>query len=295
MKTFVPILTLALLISFTGIALTKDITPVMVEIPSGSFLMGSEKSDEYERPVHEVSIKTFYLSEHEVTKGQFKRFIEQSDYITDAEQNRGNREGCYTHHSKQHFDWVEGTSWKNHGFPQDLNEPVVCISWHDTQAFINWLNQKTGKSYRLPTEAEWEYAARAGTQSEYYFGDDINLLCKHANFADSSTQKLLPWATTICSDGHPRGAKVGQFPANPFGLFDMLGNAWEWTQDCWYHNYQRAPSDGSARSTRDCEQRVLRGGSAGSPAEMLRVANRDKNKGHYRFVDVGFRLAHDKE
>ena len=156
--------------------------------------------------------------------------------------------------------------------------PVEQVSWNDTQEFIQKLNAKTGKTYRLPTEAEWEYAARAGSQTEFSFGDNESELGNYAWFYGNSSNQT-----------HP----VGEKQPNAFGLFDMHGNVWEWTQDCWNENYVSAPIDGSAWVQGDCSRRVLRGGSWYPLPQVLRSAYRLRNTTAFRFFSFGFRVARD--
>ena len=161
------------------------------------------------------------------------------------------------------------------------NRPVINVSWDDVQYFIRWLNHKTDGNYRLPSEAEWEYAARAGTTTGYSWGGDIG--SNRANCYD-----------IYCGDSWEYTAPVGSFPANAWGLHDMHGNVLAWVQDCWNDNYKGAPKDGSARTSGDCRVRVLRGGAWNSTARYLRSANRLRNDRTTRFNSIGFRLAQDE-
>ena len=169
-----------------------------------------------------------------------------------------------------------GKNWRNPGFKQSAKEPVVCLSWNDTQRYIKWLSEKTGERYRLPSEAEWEYAARAGSETKYFFGNSTSDLCRSANGAAAETD--FSWRNKDCRDGYKRTAPAASFTANAFGLYDMHGNVREWTQDCWNDSYKGAPSDGSAWLSGECGRRVLRGGSWLSNPTFLRSANR------YRFT-----------
>ena len=177
-------------------------------------------------------------------------------------------------------------NWRNVGFAQADNHPVVCVSWNDAQAYIAWLNQSSGQTYRLLSEAEREYAARGGTQTAFWWGDSINTA--QANYA----------GTGPSYNGSPKGEyrqatePVNSFSPNPFGLYNVHGNVWEWTQDCWSANYYTgAPTDGSAWTTGDCRYRVLRGGSwIGNPA-VLRSAIRGRDTPDLRNVSGGLRLA----
>ena len=201
--------------------------PEMVIIPAGTFRMSDIQGtgDDDEKPVHEVSVKSFAMGRYPVTVGKFRQFVEATGYETEAEKGDGA------------WIWSEGeykkdANWRNPYFPQEDNQPVVCISWNDAMAYIEWLNQETGKQYRLPTEAEWEYAARAGTETDYWWGNEIGT--NRANCDDSGSQ----WSNKQTSP-------VGSFAPNPFGLYDTVGNVWEWCADPWHENYEEAPTDGS--------------------------------------------------
>jgi formylglycine-generating enzyme required for sulfatase activity len=156
------------------------------------------------------------------------------------------------------------------------------VNWDDAKAYVAWMARKTGKTYRLLTEAEWEYAARGRTEPgqypRYFFGDDEKDLCRYGNGADHAAKSSVPgakdWPVAPCNDGYAYTSPVGSFAANGFGLYDMLGNAWQWTEDCYHDSYNGAPSDGSAWTTGDCSRRVLRGGSWSSLPSRLRVADR---------------------
>ena len=253
----------------------------MVSIPAGKFRMGSRKGYDDEKPVRRVTVPAFKLGKYEVTVSQFSGFVEATGYRTDAEQNTGGDAGCFSGQPDGNWDWIEGRSWRNPGYPVQGGQPVVCVSWNDTQAFIKWLNGKTNGNYRLPTEAEWEYAARAGSKTKYSWGDDIGN--NRANCDNS-----------YCGDSWEYTAPVGSFPANAWGLHDMHGNVLAWVQDCWNDNYKGAPKDGSARTSGDCRVRVLRGGAWNSTARYLRSANRLRNDRTTRFNSIGFRLAQDE-
>jgi formylglycine-generating enzyme required for sulfatase activity len=155
---------------------------------------------------------------------------------------------------------------------------VVCVSWDDAKAYVAWLSEKTKKAFRLATEAEWEYAARGGGQGARPWGNDPNRACDYANVADKSFKsKYLTTTIHDCDDGFIYTAPVGSKKPNAFGLYDMMGNAWEWNEDCWYANYDGAPKDGSAWTAGDCSQRVSRGGSWGSRPRFVRSALRERS------------------
>ena len=223
--------------------------PEMVVIPSGRFRMGCLSNDDcydHEKPVREVTIAApFALSVHEVTFEDYDRFA--YPYKVDDE------------------GWGRGT------------RPVINVSWDDAQEYVAWLSAQTGAKYRLPSEAEWEYAARAGRTTKYHWGNEVG-----ANLANCYDD---------CGDQWEYTATVGSFRPNGFGLHDMHGNVWEWVQDCWNYGYAGAPSDGAAWLTGDCSRRVLRGGSWHYVPLALRAAVRDRNSAGNRYDDVGFRVA----
>ena len=260
-----------------------DDCPEMVVIPAGKFLMGSPQSErgssDGERPQHKVQIgKSFALGRYALTVGEFSRFVEASGYKTEAERNP--EQGIWARvRGKAEWASAKGKSWRNPGFAQDDRHPVVEVSWNDAQAYVKWLGEKTGKAYRLPSEAEWEYVARAGTRTRYPWGIEpgFNL----ANFSDSGSQ----W-----SGGQT--APVGSFAANAFGLCDMIGNVWEWLQDCWNESYSdAAPADGSPWLKGDCDRRVGRGGSWDDGPEFARAASRGRGGPGDHNSKSGFRLA----
>jgi formylglycine-generating enzyme required for sulfatase activity len=261
----------------------------MVVIPPGSFQMGSPQTEagrsDDEGPRHEVTIpRPFAMGRCEVTVEQFRRFVSETGYITRAEREGG----CYF------VDEVENQvkpdparRWNEPAFPQGEEYPVVCVAPEDAEAYIDWLSGRTGARYRLPTEAEWEYAARAETSGSRYWGDDAGA-CPFANGADRQ-----PAAN--CDDGYRYTAPTGTYRPNHFGLYDMLGNAWEWTADCWHESYDDAPQDGSVwleTGGGDCNRRAVRGGSwfNGLP-QNLRSAGRLRIETVRADYDLGFRLA----
>ena len=243
--------------------------PQMVVVPAGSYRMGSPSEEEGrhadEGPVHEVTFDApFAVGRYEVT------FVEW-----DACARAG---GCLR---------GEGVA-EDYGMGRG-RDPVVSVSWNDAKAYVEWLSKKTEKAYRLPSESEWEYAARAGTTTPWYWDEGQSGQCQHANGADASVRGP---RRARCYDGYPKAAPVGSFSANGWGLHDMLGNVWEWTQDCWNDSYAGAPADGRAWENGDCARRVLRGGSWFSAPWDLRAANRFKRTSDLRaHIMIGFRVA----
>lgn len=228
--------------------------PEMVVIPAGSFKMGCVSDidcEDDEKPVHEVKIDSFALSKYEVT-------FEEYDVFTKATGREQAGDG----------NWGRD------------RRPVIKVSWYDASAYAAWLSSQTGERYRLPTEAEWEYAARAGTETLYSWGNDIDV--NRANCDGCASQ----WDT--------RGtAPVGSFEANGWGLHDMHGNVREWVQDCWNGSYEGAPTDGSAWRSGDCSERVLRGGSWYDDPGDLRSADRISRSLDVQYSFHGFRVARD--
>ena len=267
--------------------------PTMVAIKPGPFQMGSTEGAADEQPVHRVTIpKPFAISRCEITVGQFRQFVEDADYQTTAEKSG---KGCYVWNAdKKASEQLPERNWNNPGFKQTDDHPVVCVSWDDAQAYVAWLSRRTGAAYRLPTEAEWEYAARAGTTTARYYHDDKQ--CDYANGAGQETKSIAGpgWALAECADGHVYTAPVASFGENQFGLFDLLGNVWEWTQDCWHDNYDNAPKDGSAwleKDDGDCNRRVVRGGSWDYGPQFLRSAFRSGDSTDGADDVLGFRIA----
>ena len=262
--------------------------PEMVVLPAGSYRMGSpsyeQGRDEDEGPVHEVTISaSFAIGRHEVTVAEFGRFVDATGYSAGS--------SCRTYEGGE-WESRAGRGWRNPGFGQSGRHPVACVNWNDAQAYAAWLSRETGEKYRLPSESEWEYAARAGTATARYWGEGESGQCRHANGADASAkERYSGWTVASCRDGHVHTAPAGSFAANGWGLHDMLGNVWEWTEDCWNGSYSGAPSDGSAWEYGDCARRVLRGGSWDSRPSVLRAADRYRYTTGGRDVFVGFRVA----
>ncbi len=274
--------------------------PTMVAIRPGNFLMGSpaeedslalEEQQADEAPQHQVTIPhPFAISRCEITVGQFRQFIKESGYKTTAD-----GKGCYVWNvEKKPGEQKVGSYWDKPGFSQTDNHPVVCVSWPDAQHYVDWLSQRTGALYRLPTEAEWEYAARADTVTPRFF---INTKqCDYANGLGQEAKSIAgeDWTFADCSDAYVYTAPVASFAENPFGLFDMLGNVWEWTLDCYHDSYNNAPSDGTAWLETDknvCDRRVIRGGSWFDDPQYLRSAYRYRYGTDGAYDSLGFRIA----
>lgn len=277
--------------------------PSMVVLPAGEFIMGAVAGDDAaqsaEEPSHRVTIsRGFALSRHEIRVEDFRRFVDASGYLTDAEK-RG-YSFIYNENSGQtlrrrNITWRDDYS----GRTAESQSPVVHVSWNDAQAYASWLTQATGWLYRLPSEAEFEYATRANAsiwdRTVFWWGNGSpdqpveNLTGEE----DTSPRYRRKWnrAFEDYADGHWGPAPVMSLMANGFGLFDMAGNVAEWTQDCWHDSYVRAPANGSAWVNRGCERRVARGSFWGGPPETARASYRIGYSMNQRGSAIGFRVA----
>ncbi|MEZ5513356.1 MAG: formylglycine-generating enzyme family protein [Steroidobacteraceae bacterium] len=235
--------------------------PEMVVVPPGTFTMGAEGGEEGrpEGPRRTVTIpRALAVGRYEVTQAQYAAFVAATAHDSGP--------GCAGWSAVKHnFEMFPAYNWRNPaaGVTTAPDEPVVCISWLDARAYVAWLSTVTGHHYRLATEAEWEYFARAGAATDFPWGDDPEEGCQYANVYDASsadpTKKFPP---AKCTDKHASVAPIGQYPPNAFGLYDVIGNVWEWTQDCYQGPYAAAPVDGSAYEVAgQCELRSVRGGS----------------------------------
>jgi formylglycine-generating enzyme required for sulfatase activity len=271
--------------------------PEMVVIPAGKFLMGSSPEEAArdvaaapssdtsaaqkfvlpEQPQHEVTINaSFVIGKYPITKREFAAFVQETGYTPAP--------GCILYSLQYHAS--PQADWKLPGFVQTERDPVVCVNWQDAKAYIGWLNKKVANPsdptiegpYRLPSEAEWEYAARAGTRTARWWGDSIgrnNAVCARCGSKWDQAQT----------------APVGSFHPNPFGLYDLPGNVWQMTEDCWGGNYTDAPGDGFPRLAGSCNYRVGRGGDWSSFPWLIRSATRTGFSSEGRRDYVGFRVA----
>jgi formylglycine-generating enzyme required for sulfatase activity len=253
---------------------------------------GEEDRQEDESPQHVVTIaKPFAVGRLHVTVDQFAAFVQETGHDAGSK--------CWTFEGGKGDERAD-RSWHNPGFTQDGAHPAVCLKWNDAQAYAGWLAKKTGKPYRLLTEAEWEYAARGrtapGAYPRFWFGDAEKDLCRHGNVFDQKAKDSIKEAEgeppAPCNDGYAFTAPAGHYAPNAFGLYDMLGNAWQWTADCVHGDYDGAPADGAAWLAADCIGHVRRGGAW---TETARVAYRDVAvvtlPDEVRFADAGFRVA----
>jgi formylglycine-generating enzyme required for sulfatase activity len=258
----------------------------LVFVKGGCFQMGDAFGDgfSWEKPVHEVCVDDFSLGKHEVTIGQFKRFVNATNYRTEAEKG----DGCYVWTGSK-WELDRSKNWQNPGFYQTDTHPVVCVSWNDTQEFISWLNRQSSKQYRLPTEAEWEYAARSGGKKyKYSWGNGQ----PSGNIADESSKRQFNWSPIWdgYDDGYIYTAPVGNYRPNELELYDMTGNVWERVSD-WYGEkyYANSPKD-NPKGPSSGTYRVLRGGGWSSEPRYVRAANRGGVDPVGR-VGFGFRIA----
>ncbi len=302
-----------LLVILAGPALAQQATdgaladcdgcPVLALVPPGAFSMGTAPDaaevdpSSGETPPVPISItKPFYVSAREITVAEFRRFVADSGYEPPL--------GCRVWLDKQ---WVEerDRSWRDPGFagaPTD-GEPVVCVNWVDARAYAEWLSAKSGRRYRLPSEAEWEYVARGGTSFPRFWGatdsrEDtvLSLACDYANVYDATAAVVyeLPWPNAHCTDGAAGVTATGQFKPNAFGAYDVIGNVREWLQDCYTASYHGRPRDGRAWTWQGgCELKSVRGGSWASRPSEARAAARDAERSTLRQADLGFRVARD--
>jgi formylglycine-generating enzyme required for sulfatase activity len=317
-----------------------DSCPVMITIPSGRFTMGSPRGEDERygvpptnlyrsEPMTEITlVRDFAIGQFPVTRGQFAEFVD------DTKWNFPDNRGCWDFYglplaktedprrsvgrNKPHLDY----NWLHTGFEQDDNHPVVCVAWIDIRAYLAWLSKKTGQTYRLPSEAEWEYVARAGTSTAHFWGDDDTQACLYGNVADlTRAEKYVldpsPQLIFQCEDGFPDTAPVGSFRPNKFGVYDMAGNVWQVTEDCFEYSLDNVPRDGSPRisdptKVRDksfrisdptvgpydkCDLRTARGGAFDIFPYAVRSGYRSRfeiwrsDSGAGRFSYEGFRVA----
>jgi formylglycine-generating enzyme required for sulfatase activity len=260
--------------------------PEMIWLPAGQFSMGDiqGEGDEDEKPVHQVSITRFAMGRYEVTVGEFRQFIEATGYQTEAEKGYGCR--VASKHGLLESN-ARDANWRNPYFPIQDNQPVVCVSWSDALAYTQWLSTQTGQTYRLPSEAQWEYAARAGKETVFWWRNNIGKNWANCNGCSSE------WDNKI--------APIGSFMASPFGLYDTTGNVWEWVADPWHSRYKAAPSDGSVweEGGNRCV-RVIRGGAWNEKPQNMRVAYRygrsfPEGSVDSRRVNLGFRVVRQLE
>jgi formylglycine-generating enzyme required for sulfatase activity len=274
--------------------------PAMVVIPRGRFLMGapprSRAQASAEQPQHQVTMaQGFAMARAEVSVAEFRAFVRASGYVPDSVRLGG---ASVYDETNGRMQTRSGVDWQDDYAGQRANDgdPVVNVSWNDAHAYAEWLSKRTGKHYRLPTEAEFEYAERAGTTTRYWWGDDTPAR-KVENLTGSGDRSPAhrSWANAFknYNDGYWGPAPAMSFLPNPFGLYDIDGNVSEWVTDCWHENYVRAPVDGGAWVNPGCDERVIRGGSWGSAPDQDRSSFRMGAAADSRSGRVGFRVVRD--
>ncbi len=273
----------------------------MVSLRGGVFTMGAAPGEEEKdgvapqargraQPQRQVSVAPFLIGRFEVTHAEFTEFQRATKARTDN--------ACWAEGIDGKRYHYKGFTWQKPGFPQTERDPVVCVNWFEVRAYANWLSGKTGKRYRLPSEAEWEFAARGGSTGSRPFAADPTNFCTRANVGDLSLADAYKHRRDTgrygaCSDGFPFTAPVGQFPPNKFGLHDMLGNVWEWTEDCWNTTHDGAGPDSKPRMTGDCDKRVVRGGGWFNDPWRATSTFRFRDSNGHNGNMLGFRLVRD--
>ncbi len=278
--------------------------PEMVTVAAGSIEIGSTAAEraqqgtpamfgDREGPVVPIMIKRpFALARTEVTRAMYAEFV--------ADTKRPDPANCGVHDAKTD-GWAPqpGYNWHNPGFQQGDDHPAVCISYDDASAYAAWLSKKTGKAYRLPSEAEFEYAARAGTRTAWYWGEAAETGCDKANLLSSGTVAALGNPKSIqgrlvCQADHAYTTPVASYAPNPFGLYDIIGNAFEWVSDCYADSHAGAPTDGTARQQAGCTKHFLKGGAFHTPVWLTRSASRGNPiPADLHMFTIGFRVARD--
>jgi sulfatase modifying factor 1 len=292
----------------------NSIAQKLVHIPAGEFFMGGQESAEelcktfasYERkpeefsdeyPRHRVQItQPFWLGQCEVTVGQFKQFTDATGYKTTAESDD---KGGWGYDPKTGIcsGRFPQFSWRDAGFPQTDEHPVLNVSWYDATAFCLWLSKKEGRTYRLPTEAEWEYACRAGTRTRYFHGNDPAELPKFARLMNALTDKKYADVQSqvhFLKPGESLTARVGSFNPNPWGLYDMLGNVWEWTGDWYGEDYYAHSPEKDPPGAEDANVKVRRGGAWNTYPLYSRCSYRNWNSRTTRCINLGFRVVREE-
>lgn len=302
LKKLTLILFMSIALKWTGSA-QNHIAPPMINIPSGNFIMGSEMGSDSSKPAHSVSINPFQMGKYLVTVAEFRLFVNETNYKSNTVKCPDLiDENWYSDPGKKY----NGT-WEKHLLSYSDYQPVTCITYQDINAYILWLNKKTEKNYRLPTEEEWEYAAKANTTSTYFWGNDKTKAHLYANFADQSSEYFASKeygasyigfiGATKENDGEPYGAIVGMYRPNPFGLYDIIGNISQVLSSCYNAEGYKAKSQYNLKSNK-CEYVAVRGSSWHYKSKPLWIRGRTKVESEFSSTRTGFRLAidgHDDE
>lgn len=267
--------------------------PEMVVIPRGKAMLGAEPWDQDMKAgwghLREVSISySFAVAKTETTRALYRQFVKETKYASPTT-------SCNTWGFNKILGQTEGYTWDNPGQAQRDDAPVVCVGWEDATAFVKWLGKKTGKPYRLLSSTEFEYATRAGTRGPWFWGPDNTKACEYANVGDDTYRRLYSYGPVFaCNDNWERLAPVGSFKPNAWGLHDMLGNAWEWSEDCFHADMSNVPTDGRAWMAEDggdCTARTPRGGAWASGTDWLKAISQSKDPAVYHSQLLGFRVA----
>lgn len=283
--------------------------PEMVPLPTGTFMLGASAREGVElglpaefaareQPRRRIVIdRSIAFSRYEITRAQFAAFVAASGYTPEP--------GCW-HYVGTEWLFDAARSWRDTQLDQADDHPVTCVNWQDAAAYARWLSQETGQSYRLPSEAEWEYAARAGTEGPWWFGSNRTEICRYVNLGDQDTETRfrwtglptrlrIEWNPEDCHDGFATTSPVDAKPPNAFGLYGLLGNVMEWVEDCWHDDYSAGPTDQAARvSSGDCSQRVMRGQGWLAIAGSARASFRRKMASTDRRFTFGIRVVRDR-
>ena len=276
----------------------------MVVVPAGRARLGSTAADrarfnipkvfaDRERLQIDITIaKPIAVGKFEITRSQYARYVAESGEKTEA--------GCYGFDAATGgWPFIATLTWREPGFAQGDDEPVICMNYPDAKAFLAWLSRKTGKPYRLLSETEWEYAARGGATTTYPWGDSIEAICTQANIHDRHTAAAMGdkagMGPEACVQPHKKTflEPVGSYAPNGFGLHDMIGNAWEMVEGCATDTYEGVPTDGSPVEVQGCTRRMPRGGAWNSLPWTARLATRGQGDAGYRGVGLGLRVARD--
>jgi formylglycine-generating enzyme len=270
--------------------------PELVVLKPATFFIGADAAEGIELGLS-ADLAARERPRRRVTIGRSFAFARYSGYAPEP--------GCWNFAGSE-WTFDKTGSWQNSRLEQADDHPVTCVSWHDADAYARWLSHRTGKPYRLPSEAEWEYAARGGTQGAYWFGTDRSAVCRNINLGDQDTEARFhwaglptkmtsPWIPVDCHDGFATTSPVDAKPPNPFGIYGVLGNVMEWTADCWHDDYTTGPDNHGARLTSgDCSYRVMRGQGWVAIAGSARSAFRRKMAATDRRFTFGIRVARDR-
>lgn len=267
--------------------------PQMVSLPTGKAMLGAEPYEANRKiadmDLHDVNVtQAFAIAQTETTLAQYRQFMDETDHEMATD-------GCNTWGRNRILGYVKAHTWDHAGIPQNEKHPVVCVSHVDATAYADWLSTKTGKPYRLLSSNEFEYAARAGTRGPWFWGSSNKDACEYANVGDAVFRRGWDLSPVFnCDDGYEHTAPVATYKPNAWGIYDLIGNAWEWTDDCLHRNRDNIPTDQSAWLEEDggeCERRMARGGGWVSGTDWNRAAAQSADYAVYHSQLLGFRVA----